>query len=77
MVKLYGNSTWRDPETEQMPRYGPMYTNFQGKCLKAYDSNNCYAPKEPIKHEQMKINKKAKESLSHANTDYLSNLGIE
>ena len=36
-----------------MLRYGPFYVYFKGKCIKAHDTNKCYAPNESLKYDQI------------------------
>ena len=56
LVRLYGINSWFDPKTgKERSRHGPMHIHFQDNFLKAYDSQNCYAPNELFNYQQIKL----------------------
>ena len=45
IIRPYGTSTWTNKVTgRENSKYGPMYLQFNEKCLKNLDDENYYGP---------------------------------
>ena len=76
VVKSYSESTWTDSNGNEHSKFGPLYINFERKCLEKFDGDVCYGPTLSFDFSRIKIDSKCKTQLTENERQFLINLGV-
>ena len=78
IIRTYGSSSYTDKESgENKCKYGPLYIHFQGKYLKAFDSEIFYLPNESLDYSSIVVDKDTLDCLKRSEKNLLSQMGVK
>ena len=78
IIRTYGSSSYTDKESgENKCKYGPLYIHFEGKCLKAFDSEKFYLPNENFDYSSIVVEKDTLDCLKPSEKNLLSQMGVK
>ena len=78
IIRTYGSSSYTDKESgKNKCKYGPLYIHFQGKCLKAFDSEKFYLPNENFDYSSIVVDKDTLDCLKPSEKNLLSEMGVK
>ena len=72
VIRTYGSSSYTDKESgENKCNYGPLYIHFEGKRLKASDSEKFYFPNENFDYSSIAVDKDTLDCLKPSEKNLL------
>ena len=78
IIRTYGSSSYTDKESRKNKcKYGSMYIRFEGKCLKAFDSEKFYLPNENFDYSSIVVYRDTLDCLKPSEKNLLSQMGVK